>query len=230
MAAPRIRRAIRGEGLSFDRRAGDYIIGSARRAVGYPFSHYAFNDLDTRATGALATRLTRDAVSKAYAVYNHDCNAVVPLIRSFLPTGSLSLVFVDPTAFQMRMDSLVELSRARHMDLLVTFHTGSLLRVGSRDAPVVDAFFGTDRWRAAFDGPRSDRLASLVRTYNEELARQANYLPGAFQNAVAVKNSRGVTMYHLVLFSRHPLGEKFWHEAAVVDELGQRTIWELQPE
>lgn len=216
-----------GPGLSFDRLAGDYITGSSRRAVGAKFTHYAFNDLDPRATAALSARLTADAVRKPYSVYTHDCNAVVPLIRASLPANGLSLVFVDPTAFQIKMDSLIELSRDRHLDMLVTFHVGSLLRVGGREAPVVDAFFGTHRWRDAFKGPRSERVRRLVETYNGELTRRGGYMPDAFENAVLVKNGRGVTMYYLVLFSRHPLGAKFWHEAAVVDELGQQTLWEF---
>jgi three-Cys-motif partner protein len=240
-----------GPGMSYDRGHHEFLEGSARRAMGRNFTHFAFVDRDSRATLALAARLESDGFtpdgplergglvldgipgpvgpSKKYRILRADCNDAIPSLRTFIPANALSLVFVDPTAFQIRMESVLRLVAGRYTDILVTFHVGAMIRVGMAGvkAPAVDAFFGTRDWRAAVAEPRERRTRALIDCYNEQLTNAAHYLPGAFETAVSVRNSKGVTMYLLVLFTRHPLGRKFWREAAAVDELGQRSLWEV---
>jgi three-Cys-motif partner protein len=215
-----------GPGLSRIRGANEFVIGSARRALGRDFTNYVFVDLDRRATRALEARLAADAVTTTVDVLTGDCNLMVPNIRRLLPTDALTLVFVDPTAVQIEMTSLVQLANGRHMDLLVTFQVSALIRVGMSPSKAVDDFFGTPDWRSAVPGPRERLAERLVTYYNEQLTKRAGYLPGAFKNAVSVKNAKNRTIYELVLFSRHPLGNKFWAAAGEVDELGQGRLWD----
>lgn len=221
-----------GPGLSRDRVSGDWVVGSARRAIAYPFTDYLFVDMDPRATAALTARLRADGVDrmpdKWVGVTTRDCNDAVDAIRTRIPKGALSLVFVDPTTWQVRFDSIAHLVDGRHTDLLYTFHVGSMRRVGNVPAPELNDFFGTDRWRTAVRRPYEQRAQALVDLYNEQLAG-LGYLPTSFESAVPVKNSKGVTMYVLILFSKHALGAKFWREAMAVNELGQRTLWDLAP-
>ena len=215
-----------GPGLSKIRGGNEYVVGSARRALGRDFTNYVFVDLDPRATRALAARLTRDAVAKNVDVFTGDCNLMIPNVRRVLPVDTLSLVFVDPTAVQIEMKSLIQLVDGRHMDLLVTFQVSALIRVGMSPSSAVDEFFGTAAWRSVLPGPRERLVERLVTFYNEQLTERAGYLPGAFKNAVSVKNAKNRTIYELVLFSRHPLGSKFWAAAGQVDELGQSRLWD----
>lgn len=221
-----------GPGLSRDRVSGAWVVGSARRAIQYSFTDYLFIDMDPRATAALTQRLRNDGVDrmadKFVGVSTRDCNDAIDAIRNTVPKSALSLTFVDPTNWQVRFDSIAHLVDDRHTDLLYTFHIGAMRRVGSMPAPALNAFFGTDRWRAALSRPIEQRAQALVELYNEKLA-DLGYLPTSFEYAVPVKNSKGVTMYELILFSRHPLGVKFWREAMAVNELGQRTLWDLLP-
>lgn len=219
-----------GPGLSFDKGSGGWIEGSARRAIGKNFTDYAFVDMDRRATAALTARLRRDGVGalkrKQVEVITANCNDVINDLRRLIPRGALSLVFVDPTNWQVRWDSIARLVDGRHTDLLYTFHVGAMRRVGGTPAPALNEFFGTDAWRQALNRPSEEKAGALIRLYNDQLAT-LGYLPTAVEDAVAVKNSRGVTMYELVLFSRHPLGVKFWREAKSVNELGQRSLWDV---
>jgi three-Cys-motif partner protein len=188
--------------------------------------------MDPRATAALTQRLRNDGVDrmadKFVGVTTRDCNNAIDAIGNTVPRGALSLAFVDPTNWQVRFDSIAHLVDGRHTDLLYTFHIGAMRRVGSMPARPLNAFFGTDRWRAALARPIEQRAQALVELYNEQLAG-LGYLPTSFEYAVPVKNSKGVTMYELILFSRHPLGVKFWREAMAVNELGQRTLWDMIP-
>jgi three-Cys-motif partner protein len=215
-----------GPGLSYDRTAHHFVEGSARRAIGRDFTDYVFVDVDRRATDALGERLRRDGVTKPHTILTSDCNAAIPQIRAALPSKALSLVFVDPTNWQITFESIRNLVFDRRTDLLFTFQVGAMRRVGGVAAPALDAFFGTTAWRRALKEPRERRSRALVEIYNEQL-QPLGYRDTPFEMAVPVKNSRGVTMYLLVLFSKHPLGVKFWGEAMSVDESGQRSLWEL---
>jgi len=216
-----------GPGLSQIRGTTEFVAGSARRAMGYNFTHYAFIDRDPRATRALDGRLNNDGFpTSKYRLLTGDCNLMIPNVRSYLPPGALSLVFIDPTAFQISMKSVIELVRERHMDLLVTFQVSALIRVGLQPSKSIDRFFGTPDWRSALEGARETGPTRLIEFYNRQLTERAGYQPGAQKNAVAVKNSKNRTIYDLVLFSRHPLGGKFWTEAARINELGQSSLWE----
>lgn len=221
-----------GPGLSYDRGHKEFVVGSARRAIGRNFTHFAFVDRDPRAAYALKARLLRDGVGKAFCVIPKDCNDAIDDIRAFVPPDALSLIFVDPTAFQVRMEAVLRLVDSRKTDLLVTFHVGAVRRIGGTGvrAPAVDAFFGTSGWRTALREPRERRAQALINCYNGQLTDHAGYLPGAFDHSVAVRNSKGVTMYRLVLFSRHPLGTRFWRAAGSVDELGNSSLWDLPPQ
>jgi len=219
-----------GPGLSYDRAAGSWVEGSARRAIGRHFTDYLFIDMDPRATAALTARLRSDGVDrledKNVTIITKNCNDAIGDIRRTIPSRALSLVFVDPTTWQVRFDSIAQLVTGRHVDLLYTFHVGAMRRVGRTPALALNEFFGTDRWRAALAEPKERRAEALVGLYNERLAT-LGYGITPFEYAVPVKNRRGVTIYLLVLFSRHPLGVKFWREAMSVNELGQRSLWDV---
>lgn len=216
-----------GPGVSFDRVRREYLEGSPLRALRRDFTDYAFVDLDPLATGTLLKRIeVTPPGPRRVLVKSGDCNDQVDAIRSAIPRRALTLAFVDPTNWQVRFDTIARLVDGRSTDLLFTFHVGAMRRmVKTASTPALDAFFGTGAWRDTLTRPMADRTRALVDLYNEQLA-SLGYLRGAAANAVSVRNSREVTMYQLVLFSRHELGGKFWREAQRVNELGQRTLWE----
>lgn len=217
-----------GPGLSKDKVTGAWVEGSARRAIHRAFTDYVFVDMDPRATSALTARLRADGLAsspKNISVITGNCTDAISSVRRAIPPSSLSLAFVDPTTWQIQFDAIRRLVDGRRVDLLYTFHVGAMRRVGATPARGLDEFFGIADWRAALREPKERRAETLVRLYNEQL-EPLGYQRTPMEYAVPVRNSKGVTMYVLVLFSRHPLGVKFWREAMAVNELGQRSLWD----
>lgn len=212
-----------GPGQSFDRARHVFVPGSAIRALRQNFTHYAFVDIDPIATNALRERiriLGREAVAP---VIQGDCNAAVGAIRGAIPANALSLAFVDPTNWQVRLSTIEALVKDRPVDLLMTFHAGSMLRMEQLANDDLDAFFGTDEWGEVLRGPRRERVAALLALYNRQL-EPFGYLPSSTER-VHVKNSRNVAMYELVVFSKNQRGIDFWRKAmAGVDESGQSSL------
>jgi three-Cys-motif partner protein len=214
-----------GPGLSWDRDHERFVEGSALRAARADFTHFCFVDSDPWAAVALRERLRRELPGLRPTVVIGDCNDAASFIRQNIPSSALTLVFVDPTNWQIRFDALAELVRDRRIDLVVTFQYGAMRRVRGIDVPALDAFFGTGEWRLILDGPRERRLEELLDLYNRQLS-SLGFLPDARRNAVVVRNSRNVVLYALLLFTHHPRGYDFWRKATEIDESGQRGFWD----
>ncbi len=215
-----------GPGISYDRGHHQFIEGSALRALKMVFTDWAFVDLDPIASTALSQRISRRDQTGRATVLLGDCNDVIPEVRAAIPSDALTLAFIDPTNWQVRLSTIAALTDSRRIDLLMTFHEGSMRRVGHLEDCNLDDFFGTGAWREALKRPRHERLDALLGLYNNKLA-ELGYLPSS-NLRVAVKNTKGVVMYDLVLFSRHPRGIDFWQKAINgPDEAGLRGFWDL---
>lgn len=214
-----------GPGESFDRVRRVFVRGSAIRALDHNFTHHAFVDIDPIATTALRERIRARGREAIAPVFQADCNAAVREIRAAIPPNALSLAFVDPTNWQVRLSTIEALVRDRPVDLLMTFHAGSMLRMEKLANADLDAFFGTDEWRRILEGPRRERVAALLALYNRQL-QPFGYLPSS-TDRVAVRNRNNVAMYQLVVFSKNQRGIDFWRKAmAGVDESGQSSLWD----
>jgi three-Cys-motif partner protein len=215
-----------GPGVSYDRGHRQFIDGSALRALGMAFTDWAFVDLDPVASSALDQRIANRGRSGQAKVFKDDCNNVVPRLRAAIPADALTLAFIDPTNWQVKLSTIAALVENRHVDLLMTFHEGSMRRVGHLEDCNLDEFFGTGTWRDALTRPRHQRLDALLGLYNAKLG-ELNYLP-SFNLRVPVKNTKGVVMYDLVLFSRNERGIDFWQKAINgPNESGARGFWDL---
>lgn len=215
-----------GPGLSFDRHHRRFIDGSAIRALEREFTDYVFVDIDPTAANALNQRIDLKASSKGkkIQVFVGDCNAAVEPIRGELPAGAITLAFIDPTTWQVTFDAISRLTAGRQVDLLFTFHAATMRRMVTANPPALTAFFGTADWQDALTLPREEQTLALLRLYNERL-QTIGYQPGSSELAVAVRNTVNRAIYHLVLFSKHPLGVDFWLKARGKTESGQTTIW-----
>jgi three-Cys-motif partner protein len=205
-----------GPGLSWDRSGCEFIAGSAIRALDRNFTHYAFVDIDRYATVAPRDRIAARGRSQVAPVILGDCNGVVPAIHSAIPADALTLAFVDPTSWQVRLNTIAALTKDRRIDLLMTFHAGSMKRLArTASAPALDAIFGTDEWRTALRCPRPERMEALLRLYNHQLA-PLGYVE-SWKHRLPVKNRKGVAMYQLVMFSKHSRGIDFWRKSIADD-------------
>lgn len=194
------------------------------RAMRAEFTDYFFVDIDPLATSALRQRARGISSFSPPLILTADCNRVVDTIVSAIPPG-VAMTFIDPTNWQVRFATVAKLAAVRRMDLLFTFHVGGLKRVGRLDVPAVDAFFppGSD-WHGALRRPREARVQALIEIYLRGLAPFGYHSEGVAWTPVM--NTTGATIYVMVVFSKHPLGLKFWREATDVDEHGQMSLWE----
>jgi three-Cys-motif partner protein len=211
-----------GPGLSYDEDRHAFIEGSAMRALSRNFTHYAFVDIDDRATNALNVRI---AGRPRIAVIQKDCNDAVADIRAAIPRNGLSLAFIDPTNWQVRLETIGDLVAGRRVDLLVTFHAQSMFRMKRIPSPELDAFFGTPEWRSALLCAGWERVDALLGLYNRQLS-QFGYLE-SWRDRVSVRNRENRVIYQLAYFSKDERGVDFWRKAiSGVDESGQQSFWD----
>jgi len=215
-----------GPGLSWDRAKHRIVRGSALRALSRDFTDYAYVDLDSIAVDALTKRVSAlDLGDRRVSVLPPmDCNDAVPALRTAIPSDALTLAFIDPTNWQVRLDTIAALTEGRRVDLLVTFHIGSMKRVAHLRPRALTDFFGTDSWRSAFNRPHWEHTEALAELYNRQL-EQLGYLSGTYPHRVAVRNSTNAVIYELIGFSKHDRGVDFWRKATRIDERGQTGFW-----
>lgn len=218
-----------GPGISYNKARGIFLEGSAIRALRREFTDYVFIDIDPVVTHALEGRIALlealgEISRKRIHVITGDCNIAALRVPGLIG-NALPLIFVDPTNWQIRLDTLRRISGGR-ADLLVTFHTAGMRRMRSVGrAADLDAFFGTPAWRACLDAPVGQVADQLLRLYNENLV-PAGYLPNCYQIRAAVRNTRGNEIYELALFSKNELGLRFWQTSLRIAESGQGGFWD----
>lgn len=201
-----------GSGRCRIEETGEEIDGSSLVALRckVPFTHYFFNDSNRDAIESLRSRVSSFA-SADISLFNEDCNDVIKDLRSKLPSGSLDFCFIDPLSWEIKFDSIRELTKDRTMDLAITFHTGSMKRVMHDPPAELDDFFGDDEWQRECKSARAKGQVRMGRALLDAYKRRLSGL-GYYgvHDFTLVKNTKGVPLYHLVFASRHTRGEEFW--------------------
>lgn len=198
-----------GPGRCWNRETGEFSEGSAIRALSAPFTDYVFVDQKKRVAATLDERVSR--LGKTATVIEGDCNEAIGQVIASIPPRALTLAFVDPTNWQVRLDTIRTLATSRKADLLFTFMHGSMKRVERHDPAALTAFFGTPDWKQRLGGASWEVLDDLASLYNDQLA-PLGYLP-SYSRREIVKVGKNVPLYALILFSRHPRGVEFWTKA-----------------
>jgi three-Cys-motif partner protein len=206
-----------GPGRSFDRTTQEFSDGSALRALKANFTDYVFVDIDKRATDALQERISQNSPGRTVHIITKDCNRAVDDVLVCIPRGALTLTFIDPTNWQVTFDTVSSLTRGKPMDLIVTFHYGSMKRAEQQSPASLTRFFGTKKWRDGRGAPYWYQL------YNRQL-EPLGYLSDCHLQSETVRNSKNVPMYGLVLFTKDRLGLDFWNKARAVDENEQLPL------
>jgi three-Cys-motif partner protein len=193
------------------------------------FTRFFFNDLEPQAVEALKTRAAKIGISSC-VFFSEDCNSVVPKIRRLLPSQSLDLAFIDPSNWQITLDSLAALTAGRRMDLVITFHVGGMKRAAHLQPQSLDSFFGTAAWRQAYQqslrAGRRDRARVLLDCYEGQL-RKLGYK--WVVDDVRIANTRHVGLYHLVFASKNARGEDFWKKITDRSVTGQQRLFREPP-
>jgi three-Cys-motif partner protein len=222
---------LAGPGLCIDRETGEETAGSPLLAVQRPeFRRIFLNDVDPAVTSALQAR-TADQPRERVTVSTLDCNlAVAPARRFLFPTGRtlpmLGLAVIDPTAYQMRFESIARLTQGVNLDLIVIVMTGFMRRFLAEPSfeKVLDDFFGVPTWRTFVNQRNAGEKVTyrrLLDLYEQQL-RQLGYL--YVDDSQNMKNSRNSTIYHMVFASKHPRGADFFKKISRQTYNGQRSF------
>lgn len=222
---------LAGPGVCIDQETGEEVPGSPLRAVAHPeFQRLFLNDGAPQVSAALRARTAAEPASRV-RVAALDCNQAVDQARAFLfpprePNRTLGLAVIDPTAFQMRFESVRRLTKDIRLDLIVIFMSGFIRRFISTPEyeRTLDDFFGTPDWRALITKKNAgERLTyrHLLDLYERQLATLGYIHIDDSQN---MKNTRNSTIYHIIFASQHPLGTDFFNKIGRQAYNGQRRF------
>jgi three-Cys-motif partner protein len=201
-----------------------------------PFNEYIFCDIDENNIEAFRQRTQQ---KKDCIFYTGDSNKTIESIVSHLKKKDYCyhFAYIDPFAPEnLNFSTLKALAQFKHMDMLIHFPIGTIHRNldnwMSRTNTILDNFLGTDVWRDRIKDARKnikhndynvltdvfkEQLKSIG--YREEGLKSSNELP-----AVSVKNTRNVSLYILILASKHELGQRIWNSIIKIDSKGQRSL------
>jgi len=195
-----------------------------------PFTHCFFNDLNPQFVAALRARAQtvlnagKPGAPSNIEFLNHDCNEAVTRIVTRAPAGSLVLAFVDPFKWELTFDSLANLTRNRRVDLLYTFHTGSIKRNAHLVLEQVDRSIGGTIWRSRYQQARRGEKSRVILDYFERELAQLGYRQDNVDDRILMRNSRNTPMYYMVYASKHPRGKDFWEKVSAILPSGQRRL------
>lgn len=136
------------------------------------------------------------------------------------------MAFADPFGLHLDFETVCKLAECRcdliilladNMDALRNWATYYMDNPDS----TLDRFMGEQGWRELLSGTSTDRQARALRERYQSRLGELGYKHFAHER---VQNSRGHDIYTLLYSSRSKVGLKFWHEAAKVDEGGQRRL------
>ena len=191
-----------------------------------PFTHYIFVDQDPRCTTALAHRVSRLPGSFSPTILTGDVNSLLPQIRKALPSysrtnGLLSYCFVDPFAADLKFATIRALGQGK-VDFLILLMLGLDARVNfknyledetnTRIAELIDAPQWREEWKLESSAWRPNIIRFLMRKFDEAMVR-IGYQSAPSTSALSVKvHNKGVLIYKLVFYSKHPLGAAFWSQ------------------
>jgi three-Cys-motif partner protein len=215
-----------GPGFVRVRGTGRMLTGSPLLALGVPdpFDKYIFCESEPELLGALQSRASRYSPTANATFICGDCNEKIDEICASIPVSSpgrgvLTFCFIDPFDISIKFSTLKRLS-SYFVDFLIllALHVDANRNVehyfNSRNSKV-DDFLGLPDWRERWKIAESQRCR-LPRFLAEEYSGQMErlgYLRQSWDRMKQVRSDeKNLPLYHLALFSRHPLAYKYWDE------------------
>jgi three-Cys-motif partner protein len=217
-----------GPGLLRVRETGRFLWGSPLLAlqVKHPFDKYIFCESDEIALGALKSRVGRLFPKADITYVLGDCNNKTEEICRAIPEASsgfkvLSFCFVDPYNLSVKFSTISNISE-RFVDFLTLLALGMDASRNWQQHYLdpanhrVDDFLGLSDWRERLrvqqlDGPVKFPQF-LAKAYAEQMM-SLGYLELPFHKMKAIRSdTNNLPLYHLALFSRHPLAYTLWDD------------------
>ncbi|MEK6531591.1 MAG: three-Cys-motif partner protein TcmP [Deltaproteobacteria bacterium] len=204
-----------------------------------PFNRIILNDLSANNVKAIKQRI------KNAEVQNGDANTVVDAIVKDLLSAQydkLHFVFLDPfSPANLKFQTIKSLASLKRVDIMINFPIGPIRRNYKtwlkKDGTILDEFLGTADWRQAVQGVSESAFCNnMIDIYYSQLKKigfpeeglgiideKGNSYLGA--NIAAVRNSKNVLLYYLILASKHKLAANIWQSILKTDPSGQKYFF-----
>jgi three-Cys-motif partner protein len=228
-----------GAGHSHIRGTKTFLKGSPLIALtlSNPFDKYIFCEESADCLASLKERVERIRPLADVEYVAGRCDAKIGEIIGHLPKGSsrnkvLSLCVVDPFDFGIKFDTLRQLSTC-FVDFVVLLAIGmdanrNYEHYVRDDSPKIDEALGNREWRNRWEATGS-RRKDFRRFLANEFCRSMEslkYLPESRDLMKLVRSTeKNLPLYHMVLFSRHPLAFQFWNQVLKYST-DQRSLWD----
>ena len=208
-----------------------------------PFNDFYFCDIDKSNIESLKVRIlnySKSLYSKC-SFHSSDSNLYINnLIKELLfKYWRYHFVYIDPYGpEELKFSTITELSKLERIDILLHFPIGAIKRNyknwTEKDKNILNDFLGTNIWQQKYDKFTNiykvliDTLIEQIKKlgYKNEnigLVNSKNYddtLPVA-----AIKNTKNVKLYELILISKHSIANNFWEKALEIGPNGQRRLF-----
>jgi three-Cys-motif partner protein len=221
-----------GPGRSRNRDSGIEIDGSPLIALKFGFCKYIFVDKNLDNIKSLKSRCLNRAGSNNSEFIHGDCNERIKEVINYIPGNSLSVTLVDPFGLNFNFESYIQLTKDRHMDLIIIFPLGMAIKrtmnKSEKAKQKVNLFLGGNEWRTLIrDKPVSAYGRTIIDYFKQNLTKIGYQIPkelSAGENII-VKNNSNIPLYHLLFVSKNQLGTSFWNKISQYKPNGQLSIF-----
>jgi three-Cys-motif partner protein len=194
-----------------------------------PFDKYIFCDIDEEKLDTLKNRQKKLFPELSVEFISGDVNTNVSLILQHIPQWSkdntvLTFCLVDPyNLSNLHFNTILQLSNI-FIDFLVLIPTFMDAKRNLRlnylkpDNQTIDLFLGDPNWREDWEhaSNRSTKFERFLVTKFSQQMKSLKFLTPDPDDIFRVKiKDKNVPLYHLVFYSRNPLGMKFWKNAVI---------------
>jgi three-Cys-motif partner protein len=216
-----------GQPNNLERTTGAPMDGSARIALHAdhpPFTRLRFFEMAPHAA-LLRSQISAEFPGRDAVVYEGDCNKRIHRALSDLSPWwwAPTFAFIDPNGPHFRWATLAALAGFKQpgrskVELWILFPAGLSARmlpvdggVHDRDAMLLTAMYGTDRWRDIYQG-RLDNLLDgrqarehYVNLMRWRIEKELGY---RFSAALDILNEHGSSIYHMIFATDSDAGER----------------------
>ena len=194
--------------------------------VPHPFERLHFCEQDARKHDTLIKRLQRFQLPNPPQVICGDANDEVSEVAREIPSGSLSVAFLDPYGLHCHFGTLQVLSSDRHVDLIVVFPDRvDALRnwkfYGDRPDSNMDKVLGPDvNWIGALRQAPQHEYANVLHKLYESQIRKLGYTEFEYERISARRHP----LYRLIFCSQSAAATKIWRGISKRKPNGQYNL------
>ncbi len=216
-----------GSGKARIRNTNKILNSSALLALKVPdqYDKYIFCDIDENNINSLQKRVNNEFPSSNVSYIIGDCNKKIDDILNEIPTYStnnnvLTFCLIDPFSLEIEFETIKKLGENRLVDLLILLAFGM---DGKRNINLyikennnrIDNFLGLPDWRERWiiEEKNGTNLVTFLANEFTNKMKSLNYSRYTINNYISIRSDeKNLPLYHLMFFSKHPTGYKFWEK------------------